>query len=81
MCARRCDAAHEGTRTSHFCSEHGSPLKRNLDALEAAATDGSTLLAGVEELDDLDIDEEFHALVHSDMQDLDSAGAVLDSDV
>ena len=81
VCARRCDAAHEGTRTSHFCSEHGSPLKRNLDALEAAATDGSTLLAGVEELDDLDIDEEFHALVHSDMQDLDSAGAVLDSDV
>ena len=75
MCTRRCAAAHEGTRTDHFCTEHGSPLKRNLDALEEAAA-GDFLQQA--ELDDLDIDAEFESFMQH--QNPDSVG-VADSDV
>ena len=49
MCGRRCDALHDGSRTSHYCSEHGSPLKRSLDELAVAASDASFI--GEDELD------------------------------
>ena len=59
MCVRRCAAAHEGTRLSHFCTEHGSPLKRNLDVLEAAAINDSSGAEDVVLDTDIDIDAEF----------------------
>ena len=78
VCTRRCNAAHEGTRTSHFCSEHGSPLKRNLDALEAAATDGSSPLAGAEELSNEQLDDWLDDSLGLDNQDSASADLVGD---
>ena len=75
VCTRRCAAAHEGTRADHFCTEHGSPLKRNLDALEEAASGDFPQQA---EPDDLDIDAEFESFMQQ--QDPDSVG-VEDSDV
>ena len=58
----RCAAAHEGNRLSHFCIEHGSPLKRNLDVLEAAAIND---FSGAEDVvldTDIDIDTEFASM-------------------
>ena len=79
---QRCDAAHEGTRTAHFCCEHGSPLKRNLDALEAEC---SSPLAGA---DDLNLDQGASGLSLEQLEtwmqtslDPDSAGAELVGDV
>ena len=75
MCTRRCAAAHEGTRADHFCTEHGSPLKRGLDALEEAAA-GDFLQQAA--LDDLEIDAEFESFMQH--QNPDSV-SVADSDV
>ena len=72
MCTRRCDAAHEGTRTSHFCSEHGSPLKRGLDALVAEC---SSRLAGAgEELTEDQLDDWMAEFLAETGLDQDSAG-------
>ena len=49
VCGRRCDALHDGSRVSHYCSEHGSPLKRSLDEFAVAASDASFI--GEDELD------------------------------
>ena len=51
VCGRRCDALHDGSRVSHYCSEHGSPLKRSLDELADAASGASFLGVGEDELD------------------------------
>ena len=75
VCTRRCAAAHEGTRADHFCTEHGSPLKRGLDALEEAAA-GDFLQQAA--LSDLELDAEFDSLMQH--QNPDSV-SVVDSDV
>ena len=76
MCGRRCDALHDGSRVSHYCSEHGSPLKRSLDELADAASDASLLAAGEAELN-LDSYEAFEEIAMSTL-DPDSEGGAPD---